>query len=189
MIIKTKHTLFSNKYFQVFILCLVTGSLMIVPYMILNHGLFTVLWDFNSQQIPFNIHGNNAIKQGNIFWDWNVDLGSNFIGAYSFYTLGSPFFWLSLLFPSWMFPYLVGPLLILKYCVAGVTSYAYIERYVVHKKYAIIGALLYAFSGFTTVNLMFNHFHDVVALFPLLLVGMDKLVVDKNQAFLLFRSH
>ncbi|WP_239984950.1 YfhO family protein [Sporolactobacillus pectinivorans] len=174
-----------HKYLQVFLLCLLTASLTILPFIIKNHGLFTIIDDFNSQQIPFNMQSSTAIKQGNIFWNWNTDLGSNFIGAYSFYTLGSPFFWISLIFPASFFPYLIGPLLILKYCTAGMTSFAYIKRYVKNKEYAVLGSLLYAFSGFSTVNLMFNHFHDVVALFPLVMVGMDKLVLDKKPGFFL----
>lgn len=153
---------------------------MIVPFLIKGHGLFTLIDDFNFQQIPFNIQSNQAIKTGNVLWNWYTDLGSNFIGAYSFYTLGSPYFWLTLFFSSFSFPYLIGPLLILKYCVAGLTAYAYIERYVKNKNTAIIGSLLYAFSGFSTVNLMFNHFHDVISLFPLLLLGMDKLMCEKK---------
>lgn len=153
---------------------------MIVPFLIIHHGLFTLLYDFNSQQLTFNMHANNAVHNGNILWDWNTDLGSNFIGSYSFYVLGSPFFWLGSLFPSSAFPYIAGPMFMLKYCVAGITSYSYIEQYIKNKKYAIIGALLYAFSGFTTINLIFNHFHDVVALFPLILLGIDKLIQEKN---------
>ncbi|WP_353949306.1 YfhO family protein [Sporolactobacillus sp. Y61] len=169
-----------NDYTKVFLLCLLTSGMMFLPTLLMNKGLFSLVGDFNYQQIPFNILSNRAIKSGDIFWNWYTDLGSNFIGSYSFYTLGSPFFWLSLLFPPFAFPYVVAPLLMLKYCTAGLTAYAYIRRYVKDGRYAIIGALLYAFSGFSTVNLMFNHFHDVIALFPLLLFGLDRLVLNKK---------
>lgn len=170
-------------YVRVVLLCLLTSSAMFLPSIIKNGGLFAFIGDFNVQQIPFNILSNRAIKSGDLFWNWSTDLGSNFIGSYSFYTLGSPFFWFSLLFPPEAFPYLIGPLLMLKYCVAGLTSFAYIQRYVTDKNYAIAGALLYAFSGFSTINLMFNHFHDVIALFPLLLIAMDRLVEDKKPGW------
>ncbi|MCI1882876.1 MAG: YfhO family protein [Sporolactobacillus sp.] len=168
-------------YAKVFLLCLLTSAVMFLPSLIVNKGLFSLVGDFNYQQIPFNILSNRAVKSGDIFWNWYTDLGSNFIGSYSFYTIGSPFFWLSLLFPPYFFPYVVGPMFMLKYCTAGLTSYAYIRRYVQDDNYAVIGALLYAFSGFTAVNLMFNHFHDVVAFFPLLLVGLDRLVLEKKR--------
>ncbi|WP_100487109.1 YfhO family protein [Sporolactobacillus pectinivorans] len=172
-----------SDYFKVFLLCLLTSGLMFLPSIIANKGLFSLVGDFNYQQIPFNILSNRAIKSGDIFWNWYTDLGSSFIGSYSFYTLGSPFFWLSLIFPPFAFPYIVGPLFMLKFCVAGLTSYAYIRRYVKNGNYAIIGALLYAFSGFSDVNLMFNHFQDVIAFFPLLLLGLDRLVADKKSGW------
>ena len=78
-------------------------------YFILKEkGIFTLYADFNNQQIPFNILANHAAKSGEVFWNWNIDLGSNFIGAFSFYNLGSPFFWITLLFPPKAFPYLAG---------------------------------------------------------------------------------
>ena len=70
--------------------------------------------------------------------------------------------------------------MILKYGVAALTAYAFIQRFVQYKPYALIGALLYAFSGFQMVNLMYNHFHDAVALFPLLLIGLEELIERKR---------
>ncbi|MDD9147965.1 YfhO family protein [Sporolactobacillus sp. CQH2019] len=174
---------FQSDYTKVFLLCLLTSGLMFLPSIIINKGLFTLVGDFNYQQIPFNMLSNSSIKHGDIFWSWATDLGSNFIGSYSFYTLGSPFFWLSLLFPASFFPYIIGPMLMLKYCVAGMTAFGYMKRYVSDKHYAAMGALLYAFSGFSVVNLMFNHFQDVIAFFPLLLAGMDKLVEDRKHGW------
>lgn len=172
-----------SDYIKVFLLCLLTSGLMFLPLLIANKGLFALVGDFNYQQIPFNILSNRAIKSGDFFWNWYTDLGSSFIGSYSFYTLGSPFFWLSLIFPPYFFPYVVGPMFMLKYCVAGLTAYAYIRRYVKNGNYAILGALLYAFSGFSIVNLMFNHFQDVIAFFPLLLAGLDRLVIEKKSGW------
>ncbi|MCO7126926.1 YfhO family protein [Sporolactobacillus shoreicorticis] len=172
-----------SNYMKVFLLCLVTSGMMFLPSIIANKGLFTLVGDFNYQQIPFNMLSNHAIKSGDWFWNWSTDLGSNFIASYSFYTLGSPFFWLSLLFPSSFFPYVIGPMFLLKYCAAGMTAYGYMRRYVSDSRYAMIGALLYAFSGFSTVNLMFNHFHDVVAFFPMLLAGLDRLMLDRKKGW------
>ncbi|MCL1632518.1 YfhO family protein [Sporolactobacillus sp. CPB3-1] len=175
--------IFRSAYVKVFVLCLITSGIMFLPSIIANKGLFTLVGDFNYQQIPFNMLSNRAIKSGDWFWNWSTDLGSNFIASYSFYTLGSPFFWLSLLFPPSAFPYVIGPMYMLKYCVAGMTAFGYVRRHVSDERYAVIGALLYAFSGFTTVNLMFNHFHDVVALFPLLMAGFDRLVLERKKGW------
>ena len=88
------------------------------------------------------------------------------MNAYSFYLYGSPFFWLSTLFPQSWLPYLMCPLLVLKFAVAGGGAYLYMRRYVKNLDYAVLAACLYTFSGFGIYNIFFNHFIDVVALFP-----------------------
>ena len=170
-----------NGYFQTALWCGILAILVFAPWIISGKGILTLVDDFNYQQIPFYIACNNAIKKGDILWSWSADLGTSFIGAYSFYTLGSPFFWMSLLVSGEMVPYIMGPLFVLKYIIAGITSYGYIKLFIKEEKYAVLGGVLYAFSGFTTAAMMYNHFHDVVALFPLMLIGLEKLVKDNRK--------
>ena len=120
-----------------------------LPFIIYDNGYFLYYGDFNVQQIPFNQMTHDAIRAGNIGWNWYTDLGVNLIGSYSFYNLGSPFFWLTLPFPSAWVPYMIGPLLILKIGCCGLTSYLFISRYVKNQWYAVLGAVLYAISGFS----------------------------------------
>ena len=145
----------------------------LVPYIIMDGGIFTVSGDFNCQQIPFAVHANDAIKSGNVMWDWALDLGSSFLGGYAFYILGNPSFYLALLFPASWFMYVIGWIYTLKYALAGLFAFWWIRRYVKNPWYAIIGSVLYAFSGYSAENLMFYHFHDVVYLFPLLLMAFE----------------
>lgn len=163
-------------YGYVFITCIITAALIFLPAMIWDRGYFIFLGDFNSQQIPFYKTAHAAIRSGNFGWNWYTDLGANFIGSYSFYLLGSPFFWLTIPFPNDFVPYLMGPLLILKFGCAGLTSYAYLKRHVRQKEFALVGALLYAFSGYSIYNIFFNHFHEAIVFFPLLLIGLDELM-------------
>ena len=138
--------------------------------------------DYRSeQQIPFYNHLHAALKSGKYLYDWGTDLGGSFVGCYSFYILGSPFFWLSTIFPIGMVRYLIPWLLALKTSVAAMTAYAYIRRFVKNKDSAFIGAMLYAFSGFQLYNVFFNHFHDVTAFFPLLLLTFEQLTQDDRR--------
>ena len=171
-----------------FLISFFTAMMIFLPIMIQNEGILTLCNDFNLQQIPLNMLSNRAIKAGEIGWTWNVDLGSDFIGATSFYVTGSPFFYLSLLFPATLYPKLVGWIFMLKYAVAGLTAYVYIAQYCKDKRYALVGSLLYAFSGFQATNMLFYHFHDVVAFFPLLLYGVDQLVEKQKRGILAFAS-
>lgn len=163
---------------------LMLALIVFLPSMIQNGGLLTLCNDFNLQQIPLNMLANRAIHKGAVDWTFQVDLGSSFIGATSFYVTGSPFFYVSLLFPSAWYPYLVSWLFILKYAVAGITSYVYLKQFAKDFRYALIGSVLYAFSGFQAMNMMFYHFHDVVAFFPILLYGVDQLVQEKKKGIL-----
>ena len=107
-----------EKALSTFLVALGTALFLFVPYMLQSEGYFTFYGDFNVQQIPFYQKCHEAIRSGNIYWDFGTDLGANFIGSYSFYLLGSPFFWLTIPFPNSIVPYLMGPLLILKFgCV------------------------------------------------------------------------
>ncbi|MDO4620318.1 MAG: YfhO family protein [Lachnospiraceae bacterium] len=164
-----------------FLVNLLAGILAFGVFIIADGGLFSVAGDFNVQQIPFAMHANDAIKSGNVVWDWSLDLGSNFIGGMSFYVLGNPSFWLSLLFPSSWFIYLVGWFYVLKYAAAGLTSYLWMSRYVKDERNAIVGSAMYAFSGYMAENLLFYHFHDVAVLFPLLLYTLDLLMEEKKH--------
>lgn len=170
-----------EKYFSTFILSVLTAAAFFIPYMFLSEGYFTFYGDFNVQQIPFYQMCHKAIKEGNIFWNWNTDLGANFIGSYSFYLLGSPFFWLTIPFPNSFVPYLIGPLLILKFGCAALTSYAYIRRFTRTPEAARLGGILYAFSGFSVYNIFFNHFHEAIIVFPLLLLAMELLLTENRR--------
>ena len=170
-----------SKHWNAFFLALLTAALIFLPFVIYNRGFFIYIGDFNVQQIPFYKLAHEAVRSGDIFWNWYTDLGANFIGSYSFYLTFSPFFWLTLPFPTEWLPYLMAPLLVLKTACAALTSYFYIQRFVRDKNYAVIGALLYAFSGFTAYNIFFNHFHEVIVFFPLMLVGLEELLVNNRR--------
>ena len=171
----------NNKKLISFFLSIILGSIIIVPNIIMGHGIYNLIADFNNQQIPFNMLINYSIKHSNILWTWFNEMGSNFIGTFSFYNLFSPFNLIGYLFPEKLFPYLIGPIFIFKYGISGICSYMFLERYVKNKNYAILGSLLYTFSGFQLTNILFYHFHDVVAFFPLLLYSLDRLVYDNKK--------
>ena len=183
---RKRKKLFDYYCVQAFLFNLAAGVLSFAWTIIEQGGLFSLAGDFNSQQITFAMAANDAVKAGNIIWDWSLDLGSNFIGGQMFYVVGNPSFWLSLLFPSRYFMYVVGWIYILKYAVAGLTSYACMSRYVRDRQMAVIGSMLYAFCGFMGEDLLFYHFHDVVALFPLLILTFDGLMLEKKKGPFIF---
>lgn len=175
-----------NFYLTAFLINLAAGVFSFAWTIIAEGGLFSLAGDFNAQQITFAMAANDAIKSGKVIYDWSLDLGSNFIGGQTFYILGNPSFWLSLLFPSSWFMYVCGWIYVLKYAVAGLTSYAFMRRYIKNQNYAVIASMLYAFSGYMATDLLFYHFHDVVALFPVMMLTFDDLMLKKKRGPFIF---
>ena len=171
-------------HWQTLLIALGTAAVFFIPFIIMDQGYFFFYGDFNVQQIPFYQMCHQMVKEGNIFWNWQTDLGVNFIGSYSFYLLGSPFFWLTIPFPNWMVPYLIAPLLILKFALSAFTAYFYIRRFTRTPSSAMLGALLYAFSGFSVYNIFFNHFHEAIVFFPVLLLAVEQFIADNRRGAL-----
>ncbi len=168
------------------LLCALLALLTFLPFMLQDGGVFLVASDFNDQQIPFTICLHNNLMDGGLGgWSWNIDLGSPTLTSFSFYELGSVFFWLSMLFPARLFPWLVGWLYMLKYAAAGATAFLYLSLFVKDRRYAVAGAVLYAFSGFSAADVVYYHFHEVIAAFPLLLYGLERCMDERRDAWML----
>ena len=168
---------------RVFLLGLFVAAAAFLPYLLYDKGYFFYYGDFNVQQIPFYQLAHQAIREGNFWWNWKTDLGANFIGSYSFYLFFSPFFWLTIPFPTSFLPHLMAPLLMLKSGCAALTAYWYLRRFVRDGDWAVFCALLYAFSGFSVYNIFFNHFHEAIVFFPLLLIGLEKAMTENKYGF------
>ena len=161
--------------------CFVMYLLALLPIFIKRGLPFFYYGDYNVQQVPFYILAHRAVRNGDFFWNWNVDLGGTMAGDFSFYLWGSPFFWITVLFPEGAIPYLMPILMALKYAVAGSCAFLYIRRYVHRYQYAMIGGYLYAFCGFNACNIVFNHFTDSVAFFPLYLMLFEQLMFAETD--------
>ncbi len=166
-----------------FVTALITAALLFVPFIIINGGIFYYYGDFNVQEIPFYQMIHDAVRNGQLGWNHTTDLGSDLLSSYSFYLMGSPFFWLTIPFPNEFVPYLIGPLLILKFACAAVSAHLYLKRYVKNQMFATLGGVLYAFSGFSIYNVFFFHFHEPMVVFPLLLAALDAFIYDKRRGF------
>lgn len=172
-----------NGKMQAFVVNALLALLIFGTFMIREKGLFSLSYDFNSQLVPFtkvcldSLHGEGGL------WNWNIDLGTNLVSTMSYYRLGSPFFWLF----SWCngknVLYIMGWEYVVKYAVTGLISYCYLRRHTKSHKSALAGSILYSFSGFQTINLLFGIFHDAVAFFPLLLMTLDDLVEKDKKGF------
>ncbi len=165
---------------QVFFVAIGLAILALAPAIFRFGGRMVTRGDFMEQQIPFIIETKRMLASGVPYWDWNTFLGENFFGAYSFYTIGSPFVWLLLPLPEAAIPYGISVMAVLKHAVAAMTACLYLRRFVKDARWAQMGALLYAFSGYSIINTQFYHFMDVVAVFPLLLWAVEEVFSERR---------
>lgn len=118
----------------------------VLPFLIYRKGLFFYYGDYNVQQIPFYILAHRSFRDGYFFWNSKIDLGSSTLGAFAFYVSGSPYFWLSMLFPEKWLPYVEPFLMSLKYGVTMMTSYAWLH-YTLRMGTADLSKLLQPMDG------------------------------------------
>lgn len=176
-----KHIREKEKYLLSFLLGFTALLISFIPIIIADKGYFIYYGDYNSQQIPFYILANNAVRNGQFGWNWFTDLGSDFIGSYSFYLIGSPYFWITTLLPKFLVTISMPFLLCIKHGMATMTAYAFIRKFVRNKYACVTGGLLYAFSGFQIFNIFFNHFQDITSFFPLMLIAMEEHINNNRK--------
>ncbi len=164
-----------SKLIRIFILGVLLYLLAVLPFIVYRGGIFFYYGDYNVQQVPFYILAHRAVRNGNFFWNFNLDLGSSMGGSFAFYLWGSPYFWFSCLFPEAWIPYMMPFFMSLKYGTALLTAFLWLRSQVRSERGALFGALLYAFSGFAACNIVFQHFHEAIAFFPLYLLAVDSL--------------
>jgi len=74
---------------------------------------------------------------------------------------------------------------VLKHAVCGLTSFLYFRQMTKDERLALIGSVLYTFSSFTIVNTQFYHFTEVIAFFPLILLGLEIAMSERPRPGLL----
>ena len=141
----------------------------ILPY----GGRFVTRGDFIEQQLPFILETRRILRGGLNSYSFNTFLGAPAVGSYAFYTLGSVFVWPLALLPKALIPFGISVMAMLKHAVCALTSFCYLRRMVRNERLALLGSVLYTFSSFTVVNTQFYHFLEVIAFFPLILLGME----------------
>lgn len=162
------------------------GVVSFAPIWIHYNGQLMDYGDYFIQYVPFIKELKRMLLSGNLSWSWNSFLGDSFIGAYSYYTVYNPFAWIVMLFHDNLILYCTMFATLLKLSVSMVGALLYFRLFCKNDIYALTGALLYTFSGFTLVNTMFYFFLDIVAVFPFLMYGLELLIREKKKLIYVF---
>ena len=159
----------------------IIGIIAFAPVWLQHGGQYMEYGDYFLQYVPFVKELKRMVASGSLSWSWNSFLGDGFIGAYSYYTVFNPFAWIVALFPDDYILYGTMFATILKLAVSMVAAMLYIRHFCKKDSYALIGALLYTFSGFTLVNTNFYFFLDVIAVFPFVMHGLEQLIRERKR--------
>ncbi len=179
---KEKPTLLQGRNAYLFpLMCLITAIIPILYPTIIGRGFYFISNDFNEQMLPFLFNFRDAFEHGFNTYYWRLDLGTPMVYAYGYYGLGSIFYYPVFLVPRAFMPYIISVIVLLKYMVACYTSFFFVRRFTKTEQAAMTGALLYAFSGLQCTNIVFYIFHDVTALFPLMLISLDDIIRADNK--------
>lgn len=108
-------------------------------------------------------------------------------GQYSYYVLGDPFAYITLLFPTKYLETLYSVLVILRiYCV-GLAFIAYCKYQNKESTNSLLGAIIYTFCGFILyAGIRHPYFTNAAILLPLNFIGIEKLLKENRKAFFIF---
>lgn len=152
-----------------------------LPYAAGNGWIFYFYGDFDAQQTPFLLYLRQYLSELTIpQYDFKAGLGLDFLDAYTFYNLFSPFTLITALIPQKALLYAVTFLICLKLGVCCLNGYLYASKFCKDPCYAVTAAMLYTFSGYQMTNFVF-HYMDGLAFFPLLLYALEAAVTEKRR--------
>ncbi len=133
-------------------------------------ALFYHLWD-------------TILESGSLLVDYTSGGGENFFGIFSYY-LASPINFIILFFKRNDIYLAISLIVMVKFVLSAITC-LYSLKYLFKKdnKMFIPLALLYAFSGYSLINYQITAWMDVVYMFPLIVVGLKKLI-DEDKPYM-----
>lgn len=148
----------------------------------IQYGELVMVGDYVTQQIPFITETKKMLSSGIPFWSWNTFFGDNFWGAYSFYTISSPFVWINCLFPAEYIHYSLILTLYLKLICLGLVSYLFFRKINISETNSTLGAILMTFSSYVLINLCYYHFIEPIICFVFLLLAVEKCLHQEQYA-------
>ena len=140
--------------------------------------------DYSGQYIPMGYHVwdyyHDWIKTGHFaLYDQTIYLGVNSIGSNAYYGLFSPFNIIIVIFPRSAVPHTLAITSIVKLACAGLFFSIYMSRaFKVKDAVAKICGIAYAFAGWGAFYLWYNNYQDILVFFPLVLLGIEKVLQE-----------
>lgn len=177
-----------KKYKDYFVVGGVSTAILVFLFILLGiypFGNNTVLTgDLYTQVSALFYHLWDAILgNGSLLVDYTSGGGESFFGIFSYY-LVSPINFIVLLFKRSDIYLAISLVVMIKIVLSSLTC-LYSLKYLFRKnnKMLVPLSLLYAFSGYTLINYQITAWMDVVYMFPLIVVGLKKLI-DEDKPYM-----
>lgn len=181
---KKENWLYSNRYVIAAFFC--TALIMCITYILRQVYPFgdqiVLKVDLYHQYAPFHEELRSRILNGqSLMYSWEGGLGKEFVTQMAYYT-ASPISFLILLFPQQLLPEALAVFILLKTCFsASFFSYYLKEHFKKNDLSILIFGLLYAFTSFMTGYYWNVMWLDSVALFPIVALGVERLVHENKH--------
>lgn len=175
-------------------LFLVGALLMFYPFIEAGKGL---VWDSDAVHQHLNAFiylgrwlrdiVSSSVSEGGFvvpLWDFSIGYGSDIVTTMHYYAFGDPLNLLSALVPSRYAENAFGFLIVLRIYLAGLAFMAYVRSMGSSSRSAILGALVYAFCGWSLIaSIRHPYFINPMIYLPLLAWGFEK-ILRKETPFL-----
>ena len=181
--------LYDKHSFFYYVLVLILVGLSFFGYALITEKFTTPFsGDFAQQYYAFeyNFYDDwwTFFKTGHFpFYDSNTFLGADNVISNTYYGLFSPFTFPILFFPRSFVPQAMAFMTIAKLVTGALLFRIYLKYMGASETSARIFSIAYAFMGWTAYYLWFNNFTEVLAFFPLILFGIEKIIRQKQIWF------
>lgn len=143
----------------------------------------TLAWcDMKQQVIPFLLDFQNILKgNADFFLNTQNAGGMSFLGVFFFF-VSSPFTFLVLLVPAEQMYLFANILVLLKMALCSFTAALFFRhRFLNLNTIQILSlSIMYAFGGYTMLYFQNMVWLDVMAMFPILMIGLDRLIRQRK---------
>lgn len=127
---------------------------------------------------PYIEYLNQLLREGLPFWSFKIGLGANLFTLKPF--LLDPFNVLAFIVDRSVVPFVLGYIFVLKILFSYFAFFLYLRTFQLKGMTKIVMSLLYAFSGFMLLWGQHYFFSTAVALFPLILIGLEAFLLKRN---------
>lgn len=151
----------------------------------------TFIWDMDgiAQHYPIMQEFQRLLHQDGLSglagWSWTLGVGADKLTTLAYYVLGDPFAYVLALLPSKWLEAGFGYMVVARLYASGLAFLVLAHEYRFRSESQLMGALTYAFTGY---SLMIGYHHPFFLLpmisFPLLLVGINWILRGRSWALL-----